>query len=93
MLPLLRQADALAAAQQQRAAQLRLQLADQMGHGRLGIAQLRGGLSETAALDGCQQRSQLVIIHSNLAFDILHNSFGSNFQYITMQRLFQRGFC
>ena len=93
MLPLLRQADALAAAQQQRTAQLRLQLADQMGHGRLGIPQLRGGLPKAAALYGRQQRPQLAIIHRNLTFDILHNYFRSIFQYITIPCRFQQDFC
>ena len=93
MLPLLRQTDALAAAQQQRAAQLRLQLADKMGHGRLGISQLRSGLSKAAALYGCQQRPQLIIIHRNLTFDILHNNFRGISQYITAQRRFQQDLC
>ena len=84
-LALLRQADALAAAQQQRAAKLRLQLADQMRHGGLGISQLCGGLSKAAALYGCQQRPQLTIIHRALSFDILHNNCIVIFQYITMQ--------
>ena len=93
MLPLLRQADALAAAQQQRTAQLRLQLADQMGHGRLGIPQLNGSFAKAAALHRGQQRPQLAIIHRNLAFDILHNCFRSIFQYITTRSRFQQGFC
>ena len=63
MLPLLRQADAVAAAQQQRAAQLGLQLVDQVGHGGLRISQLRGRLAEASALYGGQQGAQLVVIH------------------------------
>ena len=63
MLPLLRQADAVAAAQQQRAAQLGLQLVDQVGHGGLRISQLRGRLAEASALYGGQQGTQLVVIH------------------------------
>ena len=68
MLALFRQADAVAAAHQQRAAQLRFQLVDQMGHGGLCISQLRGRLAEAAALHGGQHSPQLAIIHRNLAF-------------------------
>ena len=64
VLALLREPDAVAAAGQQGAAQLGLQLVDQMCHGRLGIAQLRRRFSEAAALHRCQQCPQLFVVHS-----------------------------
>ena len=73
--------------------QLCLQLADQMGHGRLGIPQLNGSFAKAAALHRGQQRPQLAIIHRNLAFDVLHNYFKFIFQYITKCVAFQWDFC